>query len=131
MRQGRCAGHGPDRGAGGLRVDGEDPFDLDDVPELLCVLLDLEPPFADFCFFDFGAALRLPCFCVHFITVCASVSNSAVTCSSVFPAQTASRIFLHDGLFDDFASADMGHDVHTMSPAKTIRKQISRQCAPG
>jgi hypothetical protein len=33
---------------------------------------------------------------------------------------------LHDGLSDDFASADMGHDVHTMSPARTIRKQISR-----
>jgi len=84
---------------------------------LLCALLDLEPLFVDFCFFDFGAAFRLPRFCVHFITVAASVSNSAVICSSVLPAQTASLIFLHCALADAAARNDEGPTATRASPA--------------
>jgi hypothetical protein len=93
-------------------------FDFfDDDPLLLVALLDLELLFVVFCFFAFGSAFRLPRFCVHFITVSASVSNSAVIWSMVLPAQTASRIFLHDGLGDDAACRVAGHDTHKTSPA--------------
>jgi hypothetical protein len=136
-RQGICAGkgadRGADRGADGLRVEGEElcDFSVVDVPVVLCALLDLEPPFVDFCFFDFGAAFRLPRVCVHFITVAASVSNSAAICSRVLPAQTASRIFLHDVFDDEAAWSAPGLNAHQTSPATArlryrIRMSVGR-----
>ena len=102
-------------------------FPVDEV----CELLDFEPLFVAFCFFAFGAAFRLPFFCVHFITVSASVSNSAMTCSSVWPAQTASRIFLHEGLDEDAAASSVGYDALSMSPATaTCRYRISLVLPP-
>ena len=97
-------------------------------PRRCCDLL--EPLFVDF-FCAFGAAFRLPFFCVHFITVSASVSNSAVIWSRVLPAQTASRIFLHDGLLDDAACNAMGHDAQPISAASAnVRYRISWFLSP-
>jgi hypothetical protein len=119
-----------DRCAEGLRAAGDWLFALSPaVPAWLGDLLDFAPPFVDF--FALGAAFRLPFFCVHFITVSASVSNSAVIWSRVLPAQTASRIFLHDGLLDDAACNAVGFDAQTMNPATTnVRYRIGWSLSP-